>query len=99
MQIAVLEKKTKRDRLIVMDNVSGLDEESKKLKIFNSLTSIQLYLHTIYPEKSIWRMILSKRNIFNIFPAKCSFRKCAKNFRCLQSKNKKVCLSICTLDQ
>ena len=38
LQIAVLEKKTKRDRLIVMDNVSGLDEESKKLKIFNSLT-------------------------------------------------------------
>ena len=34
LQIAVLEKKTKHDRLIVMDNFSGLDEESKKLKNF-----------------------------------------------------------------
>ena len=38
LQIAVLEKKTKYDRLIVMDDFSGLDEESKELKIFNSLT-------------------------------------------------------------
>ena len=48
---------TKRDQLIVMDNVSGLADESKNVYLF----------HTIYPENANWK-ILSQTNIFNDFP-------------------------------
>ena len=63
-----------RDRLIVFDDVSGLADNSNKFASF--LTVAQKYkyncvyrFHTIYPEKAIWRTILSQTNIFNIFPA------------------------------
>ena len=62
------------DRLIVFDDVSGLADNSNKFA--NFLTVAQKYkynciyiFHTIYPEKAIWRTILSQTNIFNIFPA------------------------------
>ena len=70
-------EKTNRDRLIVMDYVSGLADESKKfasfLKMARKFNYTCVYIfHTIYLEKSIWRTILSQTNIFNIFPASVS---------------------------
>ena len=70
-------EKTNRDRLIVMDDVSGLADESKKFASFLTVackfnyTCVYIF-HTIYPEKSIWRTILSQTNIFNIFLANVS---------------------------
>ena len=57
-----------------MDGVSGLADESKKFAAFLSVTRKYNYncvyiFHTVFPEKSNWRLILSQTNIFNIFPA------------------------------
>ena len=60
--------------LFVMDNISGLADDSKNFASF--LTVAQKYsyscvyiFHTIFPEKPIWRSILSQTNISNTFPA------------------------------
>ena len=63
-----------RDRLIVFDDVSGLADNSNKFANFLTVARKYKYnciyiFHTIYPEKAIWRTILSQTNIFNIFPA------------------------------
>ena len=60
-----------------MDNISGLADESKKFASFLTVARKFNYncvyiFHTIYPEKSIWRTILSQTNILNIFPASAS---------------------------
>ena len=60
-----------------MDDVPGLADESKSLGSFLKVapkfnyTCVYIF-HTIYPEKSIWKTILSQTNIFNIFPASVS---------------------------
>ena len=66
-------EKTTRDQLIVMDNVSGLGDELKKFassltvaRIFN-YTFVYIF-HVIYPEKSIWRTIISQTSILNKIP-------------------------------
>ena len=70
-------EKTTREQLIVMDNVSGLADESKKFASFLTIarkfnyTCVYIF-HIIYSEKWIWRTILSQTNIFNIFPASVS---------------------------
>ena len=70
-------EKSTRDRLIVFDDVSGLADTSKKFVSFLTVARKYSYncvyiFHTIYPEKSNWRTILSQTNIFNIFPASVS---------------------------
>ena len=64
----------KFDKLIVMDNVSGLADKSNDFSNFLTVSRkfgyICLYIfHIIYPAKSIWQMILSQTKIFNIFPS------------------------------
>ena len=75
--VNVFGEKTKRDRLIVFGDVSGLADNSKKFVSFLTVARKDSYncvyiFHTIYPEKSGWRTILSQTNIFNIFPASVS---------------------------
>ena len=69
-------EKTTCDQLIVMDNVSELADESKKFASFltvGKFNYICVYIfQIIYPEKSIWRTILSQINMFNIFLASVS---------------------------
>ena len=57
-----------------MDDVLGLADESKKFAVYLTVTRKYNYncvyiFHTVFPEKSNWRLILSQTNIFNIFPA------------------------------
>ena len=57
-----------------MDDVSGLADEYKKFAAFLTVTRKYNYscvyiFHTVFPEKSNRRLILSSTNIFNIFPA------------------------------
>ena len=64
-------EKIKFDKLIVMDDVSGLADKSNDFSNFLTVTwkfgYICLYIfHTIYPKKSIWEMILSQIK-FSIF--------------------------------
>ena len=75
--VNVFGEKSVRDRLIVFDDVSGLADTSKKFDSFLTVARKYSYncvyiFHTIYPEKSNWRTILSQTNIFNIFPASVS---------------------------
>ena len=75
-------EKTTRDRLIVMDDVSGVADESKNSASFLTVAWKYRYsciyiFHTIFPEKAIWRSILSQTIIY-ILPATVplpSFRK------------------------
>ena len=64
----------KLDRLIVMDDVSGVAGVSKKLsnflKVSRNFGYNWLYVfHVIVPASQIWQKIISQSNIFNIFPA------------------------------
>ena len=57
-----------------MDDVSGLADTSSKFGSFLTVARKYKYqclyiFHTIHPEKSIWKTILSQTNILNIFPA------------------------------
>ena len=66
-------EKSKRNRLIVMDDVSGLADTTSKFASFLTVARKFGYhcvyiFHTIHPEKSIWT-ILSQTNLLNIFPA------------------------------
>ena len=67
-------EKSQRNRLIVMDDVSGLADLF--IKFANFLTIARKYryhcvyiFHTVHPEKSVWKTIMSQTNMFNIFPA------------------------------
>ena len=66
-------EKSKRNRLIVMDDVSGLADTSSKFASFLTVARKFGYhclyiFHTKHPEKSIWKTILSQTNLLNIFP-------------------------------
>ena len=61
------------DRVIVMDDVSGLAERSYEFA--NFLTVLRKYgltfvyiFHTIYPTRQNWQMIMSQTKVFNFFP-------------------------------
>ena len=58
-------------------DVSGLADECKMFASFLTVArkfnySCVYILHTIYPEKTNWKVILSQTNVFNIFPASVS---------------------------
>ena len=73
----------KLDRLIIMDDVSGVAEVSKKFA--NVLTVSRKFgyncvyvFHVIVPASQIWPKIISQTNIFNIFPASVPHNTVAK---------------------
>ena len=61
------------DRLIVMDDVSGLADKSTDFANFLTVsrkfefTCVYIF-HTISPTRNKWQMMLSQTKIFNIFP-------------------------------
>ena len=72
--VNIFGEKIDRDRLIVFEDVSGLADNSDKFASFLTVSRKYKYnciyiFHTICPEKTIWKTILSQTNIFNIFPA------------------------------
>ena len=61
------------NKLIVMDDVSGLGDKSNSfanfLTVSRKFNSTCVYVfHTMYPIRSNWQMILSQTKIFSIFP-------------------------------
>ena len=60
------------DKLIVMDDVSGLTDESEEFANFLTvsrkygLTCVYIF-HTIYTSRQNWQMIISQRQIFDFF--------------------------------
>ena len=91
-------EETKCDQLIVIDDVSGLADESKKFARFltfacNFNCSCVYIFHIIYPGKTF------TNEYFKYFSSKCFFSKCTKDFRKpLYQKNKKVYSTVCSLD-
>ena len=62
----------KNQRLIVMENVSGLADRSNTFANFLTVTRKFGYhciyiFHIILPEKEKWKKIISQTNVFNIF--------------------------------
>ena len=93
--INVFGKRSSGDRLIVMDDVSDLTDASKKFSSFLTVAwkfnyNCVYIFHVIYPEKGIWRSIISQTNISNIVPASVplnSVRRILKSF-CVRKTDK-----------
>ena len=71
------------DRLIVMDDVSGLADSCKEFADFLTITRkyrchCVYVFHIIIPDKEIWKKILTQTNIFNIFPSSVPFHTVSK---------------------
>ena len=69
----VIDEGTKFERLIVMDDVSGLADKSNNFASFLTVArkfsfTVVYVFHTMYPSKQNWQMIISQTKIFNIFP-------------------------------
>ena len=67
-------KTKKTDRLIIVDDVSGVADVSKKIANFLIVSRKFGYncvyvFHVIVPASQIWQKIISQTNTFNIFPA------------------------------
>ena len=68
-----LGEKMVSDKLIVMDDVSGLANKSDDFAIFLTvshkygITCLYIF-HTIFPSKQNWQIIMSQTQIYNFFP-------------------------------
>ena len=61
----------KINKLIIMDDVSGLADKSEDFSNFLFLENMvfPVYVfHAIYPGRQSWEMIMSQTHIFNFFP-------------------------------
>ena len=84
----------KMDRLIIMDDVSGVADVSKKCANFLTVSRKFGYncvyvFRVIVPASQIWQKIISQTNIFSIFPASVPHNTVAKTIQSnciLQSK-------------
>ena len=93
------DKNKKPNRLIVMDDVSGLADVSKKFANFLTVSKKFGYhcvyiFHVITPSTQIWQTIMSQTNIFNIFPASVPQNTASKIIQsnCI-SQTKEICSS------
>ena len=73
----------KLGRLIIMDDVSGVADVSKKFANFLTVSRKFGYncvyvFHVIVPASQIWQKIISQTNIFNIFPSSVPYNTVAK---------------------
>ena len=71
------------DRLIIMDDVSGIADVSKNFSNFLTVSRKFGYncvyvFHVIVPSSQVWQKIISQTNIFNIFPASVPFNTVSK---------------------
>ena len=71
------------DRLIVMDDVSGIADVSKNFSNFLTVSRKFGYncvyvFHVIVPSSQVWQKIISQTNIFNIFHAGVPFNTVSK---------------------
>ena len=76
-------EKKKLDRLVFMDDVSGVADVSKKFSNFLTVSRKFGYncvyvFHFHVPASQIWQKIISQTNIFNIFPASVPHNTAAK---------------------
>ena len=80
---SVFGEKKKTNRLIVMDNVSGVADIPKTFTNFLNVSRKYRYhcvyvFHIIVPATQIWQKNISQTNIFNIFPSRVPYNTVAK---------------------
>ena len=73
VESSALGEQTKIDKLIVMDDVSGLPDRCEDFSNFLTVSckygfSCVYIFHIIYPGRQSWEMIMSQTHIFNFFP-------------------------------
>ena len=85
------------DRLIVMDDVSGIADSCKEFAGFLTVSRKYRYhcvyvFHIIILNKEIWQKIISETNIFNIFPCSVPYNTVSKILQnnCVQQTTKYV---------
>ena len=84
------------DKLIVMDDVSGLadrcDDFSNFLTVSRKYGFSCIYVfHTIYPGRQSWEMIMSQTHIFNFFPGSVHSGRILKTLSLFASREKHLC--------
>ena len=81
-------------RLIVMDDVSGLAEESSNFYTVSRKYGFScLYVfNTIYPGRLSWEMIISQTHIFNFFPGSIHSSRILKTLSLFASRQKNTYL-------
>ena len=93
----------KLERLIIVDDVSGVADISKKFSNFLTVSRKFGYncvyvFHVIVPSSQVWQKIISQTNIFNILPASVPLNMVAKIIQSnciLQSKKYVPARSLC----
>ena len=84
-------------RLIIMDDVSGLEDKSEEFSNFLTLSrkygfSWVYVFHTIYPGRQSWEMIMSQTHIFNFFPGSIHSSRILKTLSLFESRQKNTYL-------
>ena len=79
-------KKISVDRLIVMDDVSGMADGSHKFAEFLTVCRKYRYhciyvFHIIAPDSQVWKKKLSQTNIFDYFPSSVPYNTVAKTLQ------------------
>ena len=81
------------NKLIIMDDVSGLADKSQDFSNFLTVSrkygfSCVYVFHTIYPGRQNWEMIMSQTHIFNFFPGSIHNSRILKTLALLQADRK-----------
>ena len=87
----------KINKLIVMDDVSGLADRSNKFSDFLTVSrkygfSCLYVFHTIYPGRQNWEMIMPQTHIFNFFPGSIHNSRTLKTLSLFASRQKNTYL-------
>ena len=83
------------NKLIVMDDVSGLADKSEEFSNFLTVSrkygfSCLYVFHTIHPGRQSWEMIMSQTHIFNFFPGCVNSSRISKTLPLFASRQKKT---------
>ena len=85
------------NKLIIMDDISGLADKSQEFSNFLTVPrkyrfSCLYVLHKIYPGRQNWEMIMSQTHIFNSFPGSIHSNRILKTLSLFASRQKQTYL-------
>ena len=93
VESSALGERTNIDKLIVMDDVSGLADRCEDFSNFLTVSrkcgfSCVYVFHTICPGRQSWEMIMSQTHIFNFFPGSVHSAKILKTLSLFTSRER-----------
>ena len=85
------------NKLIIMDDVSGLADKSEEFSNFSTVSrkygfSCVYVFHTIYPGRQSWEMIMAQTHYFNFFPGSIHSGRILKTLALFASRQKNTYL-------